>query len=36
MALVLIARFVEPVEGPEGVLPTLGRNAGPVIVDVDR
>ena len=35
VALVLIARLVESIEGPEGVLALVRGDAGPVVVDVD-
>src|SRR6202040_1714953 len=35
-ALVLIARVIEPEKRPEHVLAPAGRNAGAVVVDVDR
>ena len=33
--LVLVARFVEAVEGPEDLLPLFGRDAGAIIFDRD-
>ena len=35
MALVLIARLVEPIEGSEGVLALVLGDAGAVVVDVN-